>query len=115
VSELVLTTGDKLHIATRRLFPGDYHSHFVGEASAVSDAFFRVAGHAFVYDPVSHTYFKHPELRTRLFSLSDPGRDITVLPRLTDMDSLRYEIVEGRLLLLDGRGFSLEIAEFGEG
>ena len=113
MSETVLTVGDKLHIATRRLYPSDVHVHFVGEASAVSGSLFRIAGYAFVYDPGSHTYFKHAELRTRLFSVSDPGRDITVLPRLIEMDSLRYEIVEGRLMLVDERGFSLEIAEFG--
>jgi hypothetical protein len=115
VSEFVLAVGDKLHIATRRLFAEDAHLHFVGETSAVSGDLFRVAGYAFVYDPGSNSYFKHPELRTRLFSISDPAREITVLPRLLEMGSLQYEIAEGRLMLVDGRGFTMEIAEFGSG
>jgi len=113
VSESVLVVGDKLHVMTRRLFTGDVHRHFVGEISAVSDPLFRAAGYVFVYDPGTNTYFKHPELRTQLFSISDFGHVITVLPRLVDMESLRYEIVDGRLMLVDDRDFSLEIAEFG--
>ena len=109
----ILALGDKVHIATRHLFAGDAHVHFVGEVSAVDGALFRAVGYAFVYDPASNTYFKHPELRTRLFSIEDSGRDITVLPRKLDMDSVQYDVVEGRLTLLDGRGFSMEVAEFG--
>ena len=109
----ILALGDKVHVASRRLFPGDVHVHVVGEITAVEGPLFRVVGYAFVYDPASNTYFKHPELRTRLFSVEDPGRDITLLPRKADMDSLQYDVVEGRLMLLDGRGFSMEVAEFG--
>jgi hypothetical protein len=112
-SEVILSIGDKLHVATRSLYPGEPHLHFIGSVSAVSAPIFRLTGYAFVYDPASHSYFQHPELRTRLFSAADTGREITVLPRLIDMDSVRYEIQEGRLLLVDGKGFSMEIAEFG--
>jgi len=109
----ILALGDKVHIASRRLFPGDVHVHFAGETSAVDGPLFRVVGYAFVHDPATNTYFKHPELRTRLFSIEDPGRDITILPRKVEMNSLQYDIVEGRLALHDGRGFSMEVAVFG--
>ena len=109
----ILAIGDLVHVASRRLFPGDAHLHFAGETTAVEGPLFRVVGYTFVYDPASNTYFKHPDLRTRLFSVEDPGRDLTLLPRRVEMKSLRYEIVEGRLMLVDGKGFSMEVAEFG--
>jgi hypothetical protein len=112
VSEII-ALGDKVHIANRRLFPGDHHVHFIGEVTAVEGPLFRVVGYAFVYDPTSNSYFKHPELRTRIFSIEDPGREIALLPRKVELSEVQYEIVEGRLLLMDGKGYSLEIAEFG--
>ncbi|HEY8156463.1 MAG TPA: hypothetical protein VII72_20195 [Myxococcota bacterium] len=111
-AESVLTVGDRLHVATRRLFASDVHDHFFGEVTAVSDVNFRIVGRAFVYDPTTNTYVNHPDIRTRLFSLADTARDFMVLPRKVDVDKVRYEITEGRLLLVDGKGFELEIAEF---
>ena len=55
-----------------------------------------------------------PTLRTRLFSLSDAGHIINVIPREVDLNSLHYRGVEGRLAITDGRSFSLEINEFGQ-
>jgi hypothetical protein len=109
----ILAIGDMVHVASRRLFPGDLHSHVAGEVTAVEGALFRVVGYTFIYDPASNTYFKHPDLRTRLFSIDDPGRDLTILPRKVEMKTLQYEIVEGRLMLADAKGFSMEVAEFG--
>jgi hypothetical protein len=109
----ILAIGDMVHIASRRRFSADTHVHFAGEITAVEPPLFRVVGYLFVYDPVSNTYFKHPDLRTRLFSVADPARDITLLPRKVEMKSLQFEMVEGRLMLLDAKGFSLEVGEFG--
>ena len=111
----ILAIGDMVHIASRRRFPADTHVHFAGEVTAVEAPLFRIVGFLFVYDPVSNTYIKHPDLRTRLFTVSDSARDITLLPRKVEMKSLQFEMVEGRLLLLDAKGFSLEVGEFGGG
>jgi hypothetical protein len=110
----VLAVGDKLHIMTRRLFADDVHPHFVGEISAVSDALFKAEGYVFVFDSASNSYVKHPPLRTRLFSLSDAGHIINVIPREVDLDSLKYRVVSNRLQVTDGAGYSLEINEFGQ-
>ena len=109
----ILAIGDMVHIASRRRFPADTHVHFAGEITAVEAPLFRVVGFLFVYDPVSNTYTKHPDLRTRLFTVSDSARDITLLPRKVEMKSLQFEMVEGRLVLVDAKGFSLEVGEFG--
>jgi hypothetical protein len=106
--------GDKFHIMTRRLFADDVHPHFVGEISAVAGPLFRIKGYSFVFDSGTNSYVKHAEARTRLFSLSDAGHIVNVIPQEVDLNSLQYRIVAGRLAITDNRGFSLEINEFGQ-
>ncbi len=114
MADSVLALGEKLHIMTRRLFADDVHPHFVGEISALAGPLFRVQGYSFVFDSGTNSYIKHPEARTRLFSLSDAGHIINVIPQEVDLNSLHYGIVAGRLAITDSRGFSLEINEFGQ-
>ncbi len=114
MADSVLAVGDKLHIMTRRLFADDVHPHFVGEISAVAGPLFRAQGHSFVFDSGTNSYVKHPEARTRLFSLSDAGHIITVIPQEVDLNSLEYRVVAGRLAITGSRGFSHEINEFGQ-
>jgi hypothetical protein len=71
MADSVLAVGEKLHIMTRRLFADDAHPHFVGEVSAVAGSLFKADGYAFVFDSGTNSYLKHPQIRTRLFSLSD--------------------------------------------
>jgi hypothetical protein len=114
VADSVLAVGDKLHIMTRRLFADDVHPHFIGEVSVVAGEAFRAEGYSFVFDSGTNSYVKHPSTRARLFSLSDAGYVITVIPGEVELDSLVYRVVSGRLAITDGRGFSLEINEFGQ-
>ena len=110
----VLMVGEKLHIMTRRLFADDVHPHFVGEVSSVAGPLFKVQGYAFVFDSGTNSYVKHPQTRTRVFSLSDASHIVTVIPQEVDLNSLAYHVVSGRLEITDRRGFSLEINEFGQ-
>jgi hypothetical protein len=114
VADSILAIGDKLHIMTRRLFADDVHPHFVGEISAVAGPLFKALGYSFVFDSGSNSYVKHPEARTRLFSLSDAGHIINVIPQEVDVQALQYRVVAGRLAITDSRDFSLEINEFGQ-
>ena len=114
MADAVLAVGDKLHIMTRRLFADDVHPHFVGEITAVAGALFKALGYSFVFDSGTNSYVKHPEPRTRVFSLSGAGHIINVIPQEVDLNLLQYRIVAGRLAITDSRGFSLEINEFGQ-
>lgn len=114
MTEPILAVGEKLHIMTRRLFADDAHPHFLGTVSVIVGPIFRVHGYSFVFDSGTNSYVKHPEIRTRLFSLSDAGHIITVIPQEVDLDSLQYRIVGGHLAITDNRGFALEINEFGQ-
>jgi hypothetical protein len=114
LSDSVLAVGDKVHIMTRRLFADDIQPHFVGEVAAVSGSSFRARGYIFVFDSGTNSYLKHPALRTRLFSLPGAGYVINVMPQEVDLNSLKYRVVNRRLEVTDGAGFSLEINEFGQ-
>ncbi len=114
MTDSVLAVGEKLHIMTRRLFEADVHPHFIGEISEVAGPLFRARGYSFVFDSGTNSYIKHPEVRIRLFSISDAGYIINVIPREVDLDSLQYRIAAGRLAITDNCGFSLEINEFGQ-
>jgi hypothetical protein len=114
LSEPVLAIGDKLHVMTRRLFADDVQPHFVGEVAAVSGTMFKLRGYAFVFDTRSNSYLKHPALRTRVFSLTGAGHIVHVIPQEVALDALQYRVVNRRLEVTDGAGFSLEINEFGQ-
>jgi hypothetical protein len=114
MSGSILAVGDKLHIMTRRLFADDVHPHFVGEITAVDGPLFKAHGYAFVFDSGTNSYLKHPQLRTRLFSLTDAGHIVNVIPRDVDLSALQYRVIQRRLTVTDGLGFSLEINEFGQ-
>ena len=114
MADSVLAVGEKLHIMTRRLFADDVHPHFVGEVLAVAGPLFKAQGYSFVFDSGTNSYVKHPRVRTRVFSISDAGHIITVIPQEVDLNSLAYRVVSGRLAITDSGGFSLEINEYGQ-
>lgn len=109
----IISVSDRVHVAARPLYAGDIHAHFVGETSAINGPLFRAVGYSFVYDPISNTYYRHADMRTRVFSIADPSRDISLLPRKLDINSVQFEVLEsGHLLLVDGKGFSMDIDLF---
>jgi len=114
MSESILAVGDKLHIMTRRLFADDAHPHFVCEIAAVSGPIFKAKGFSFVFDSGTNSYVKHPQARIRLFSLSDAGHIINVIPEGVELSALEYRTAGGRLAITDNLDFSLEINEFGQ-
>jgi hypothetical protein len=109
----VLSIGEKVHIITRRLFPEDIKRHFAGEIQAISSDQIRLEGYVFIYDGGKNEYEKRPEKRTRIFSLSGAGLIVIVLPKSVDLETLHYELQNGRLKFTDGKDLSLDINEFG--
>lgn len=109
----VVEIGDKLHIMTRRLFEEDVRRHFVGEVTAVSDVLAEVQGYTFIFHSGTNEYTRLPEARTRLFSLGDSGHIVNKIPREVDIGSIVYRTIESRLVISDGRAFSLPVNEFG--
>ncbi len=108
-----IETGDKLHVMTRRLFLDDIRRHFAGEVISSGEGLFELKGYAFVYNVGSDRYQKRPEVRTRIFSFVDGIHIINKLPREVAIDSIHYNMIEGRLTVTDLKDLSLDINEFG--
>ena len=110
---MLLKTGERVHVATRRRFEGDIRRHFVGEVVSVEGAVARISGYAFVFDPNKDDYVRYPEKRTRIFDLSDVGNVTNVLPEGTVIEDVAYVLEDRKLVLTDGKDFRLDINEFG--
>lgn len=113
MSQSAIEVGDKLHIITRRRFESDVRRHFVGEVIGISGELHSVQGYAFVFTPGANEYKRRSESRTRLFSLGEEGLIVNKIPREIAIASLEYRSVEKRLVITDGKHFSLDINEFG--
>lgn len=110
---VLLKQGEKIHVITRRRFEGDLRRHFVGEVQAATDTAVRVEGYAFVFQTGNNQYVKRPEKRVRIFGLADSGNIINVIPETVDIRSVSYRLSpDNRLVVTDGKSFSLDIHEF---
>lgn len=111
---MVLDVGEKLYIVTRKNFDGDLRRHFAGEVKAVTENTVRVEGLAFVFDLNSGNFVKKPERRVRIFSLTDAAIIIIVLPATSNLEGISYQRSTGnRLVVTDGKTFTLDLNEFG--
>ena len=113
MSEEIIQSGDKLHVITRRLFPDDLRRHFVGEVSKAIGHMCVLQGYAYIFHSSTNEYRRRPERRTRIFSLAEANHIVNMLPRELDLASLEYRTIDGRLVVTDMKGFSLDINEFG--
>ena len=109
----VLEPGDKLHIMTRRLFEDDVRRHFVGKVIAISNSLVELRGYTFIFQAGVNDYSRLPEPRTRIFGLESSGYVVNKLPREIDVEAVRYKTVDNRVVVTDGKSFSLPINEFG--
>jgi len=108
---MVLKPGDKIHVITRRIFPEDVARHFIGEVVECDECVARVQGFPFCLDTTTQTFVRKRNHRTRLVPLTDAGLIITVLESDVDHEALRYEDVNGRLVLTDGNKIKLDLTE----
>jgi len=110
---MLLKTGDKIHVVTRRQFEKDLRRHFIGEVTEYADGIVRATGYAFVFDTRLNKYVRRPEKRERLFSILDAGNIVNVLPEGANIQESDYRIsAEGHLVVTDGKDFTLDINEF---
>lgn len=108
----VVEIGEKVHVITRRLFKEDVRRHFAGTVTAAEGPLIRVEGYAFVFNPVTLDYVFRPEFRTRVFGIGDSNEVINVIPRASVLEHLRYELLDGRLVMTDGDVVALDINEY---
>lgn len=112
MTEQVIGIGDKVHVITRRKFEGENRRHFAGEVTRASGDLQELQGYTFVFDRGTNEFKRRPELRTRIFSLGQADHIVNKMPPRVEIASLAYRFIEKRLVVTDGRGFSLDINEF---
>ena len=73
----------------------------------------RVQGYAFVFDDYSKQFVRREDLRTRIFSFTDAGLVIYVLPGEAHIEDIQYVFDENnRRLITDRKTFSMNVSEF---
>lgn len=111
---MVCEKSEKIHIIVRRNFESDLRRHFVGEVVAMDGALAKVIGYTFVLDIATGQFVRRSDKRIRIIGLDHPGNIINVLPREADIESAHYKMSpEGKLVITDGKNFTLDINEFG--
>lgn len=110
---MTLKNGEKVFIIARRLFEKDLRRHFVGEVLESTETTARLRGYTFVYDDASGDFVRREDLRTRLFSLTDAGYTINLLPGEVVIEDISYQTNEkNQRVITDGKTFQMNVSEF---
>lgn len=110
---MVIKNGEIVFIIARRLFEKDLRRHFVGEVVESTDTVVRVRGYAFVYDEFSNTFVRREEVRRRVFSLTDAGYIVNLLPADAVLEDIRYLADrDNQRFITDGKTFKMNVSEF---
>ena len=111
---MIIGTGEKIHVIMRRMYEKQVQRHFLGTVLEAEGAVVRAQGHVFIYENISGKYEKKDDQRTTILDLSESGYIVNVLPEAVHLQDLRYEVVDrDHTALIDGKGFELDINEFG--
>jgi hypothetical protein len=112
---MLLKIGEKIHLIHRRRFDRDVRRHFVGSVEDYELGLARLHGYTFVTDDLNkHEFVRRPDLRTKIAALASGEFIVNVLPPEVDLEKVRYEQRERRLIVTDGQ-WEMDIKEFGWG
>ena len=74
----------------------------------------RLQGNAVLFDTTINQFSIKPETRTTIVDLAESGYIVNVIPENVNFNYLNYVINQNkRLVVTDGKNFSLDINEFG--
>ena len=112
MTDTPVSVGEGVIVITRRAFSEDERRHFIGRVTSWTGSLIRVEGHAWIANAIGN-FEQRDDLRTRLFSLATGGEIVLLVPAEVDLDRLRYRSAQGRLVITDDAGYSVDISEFG--
>ena len=112
---MLLNEGDKILVAHRRLFEKDEIRFFVGRVDAYEAGVVRVTGHSHVRDAVGGRLIEKDDERTKILSLASGTLIVYLLPDRVALDLLKFVATDGRLVLSDGKGFTMNLTESSHG
>lgn len=111
---MVIEKGEHVHVIYRALYESSGRRHFLGEVKVADGAVCRIEGYVFVYDQKSSVYLRKPEKRVTLMNLSESGYIVNIIDGKVALEDVFYKYEQGiGLVAVDGKGFSLNINEFG--
>ena len=108
---MLLSAGEKIFVAHRRLFEKDTVRFFVGRADAFDAGIVRATGHSYVRDNISGAMLEKADERTKLFSVVSGTLLFYVLPEDVELSDLQFVDNEGRLMLHDGKHFRMNLSD----
>ena len=108
---MLLNANETIFVAHRRLFEKDSARFFVGRVDSYDAGIVRATGHSYVRDNMSGAVLEKAEERTKLFSVASGTLIFYVLPASVNLSELRFVDDDGRLSLLDGKGFSMNLSD----
>jgi hypothetical protein len=107
----ILTAGEKVHVIHRRQLEKEPHRHFVGVVDVYENGMARVTGHLYTVDPVKFKFFRRPELRVRIISLTGGDVLVNVIPRSVDLERIIYKQESKGVRVTDGIDWHLDLSE----
>jgi hypothetical protein len=111
---MIVEKGEHVHVIYRALYESSSRRHFLGEVQVAEGTLCRIEGYVFVYDQNTSMYIKRPEKRVTIMDLSESGYVVNVLNEKIVLEDIVYKYEQGiGLVAVDGKGFSLNINEFG--
>ena len=108
---MILQTGERIFVVSRRNFEGDQRRHFIGEVESYTEHAVRATGYVFIMN-LYKKFEKKPEKRTQIIPLNDARNIINLIPKNADPDKIEYTTKANRLYLSDGADFLYDINEF---
>ena len=111
---MIIEPGEKVHVVYRALYEGSNRRHFLGEVKIADGTVCRIVGNVFVYDPKSTMFVKKRNIRTTIIDLAESGYIVNVIHKDVDLGKMYYKYETGEwLIMTDGKGYTLNINEFG--
>jgi hypothetical protein len=109
---MLLSPGDKLLIAHRRLYESDQPRMFAGTVVAYESGFVKLAGYSWVREPVRGELKKKVDQRTKIVSIASPGLMCYQLPDAVDIGRLELKAgAQHQVILTDNAGFTMDLTD----
>jgi hypothetical protein len=108
---MILKKGDNIFVAHRRLFDGDAPRFFVGQVDDYEVGVVKARGYSYVWDEMSGLMLEKPDARTRILALSSGTLMVYQLPDTVDLESLRFVMKDGSVVVTDRKEFTMNLAE----
>ena len=110
---MILKPGDKVLIVHRRLFESDRGRFFLGTIEEYEDGVASVTGYTIVRESLDGQYLRKDDLRTKIVSMASGTFIVYRLASEFAVEQAQIEPRDNRLMLLDGRGFEMNLSEHG--